>query len=52
MLRHIVDAHEGDNIKEIQRGMFIREFKRSAFEGQIDEAVSITREAKKHELLD
>ena len=31
--------------------MFIREFKRSAFERQIDKAVSITREAKKQELL-
>ena len=51
MLRHMLDKHEGVDFKDVQWGMFIVEYKRSAFERQIQEAVTIEKESKKCEIL-
>ena len=51
MLRHMVDKHEGEDFSKVHWGMFITRFKRSAFERQIDEAVTIDRESKESEIL-
>ena len=51
MLRHMVDKHGEKEFSEITWGMFIRDYKRSAFERQIDEAVTIERESKATEIL-
>ena len=46
MLKHQLDKHEHLDMKSVQWGMFILDFKRSAFERQISEAVTIHREAR------
>ena len=51
MLRHMVMSHEDEDFGEVQWGMTIISFKRSAFERQLDEAVTIAREASKGEIL-
>ena len=49
MLRHMVDKHENQDFSEIKWGMFITRYKRSTFERQIDEAVTITETARTSE---
>ena len=51
MLRHMLDRHMGKDFSEIKWGMFITKFKRSAFERQIDEAVTIETEARRNDIL-
>ena len=46
MLRHMLSAHENKDMSEIKWGMFITGYKRSAFDRQVEEAVSIEREFK------
>ena len=45
MLKHMLDKHEESDFSQVQWGMFILEFKRTAFERQIEEAVKIQQEA-------
>ena len=51
MLRHMLDKHEGVNMSNIKWDMFTKEYKRNAFERQIEEAVTIEREMRKSEIL-
>ena len=51
MLRHMLDQHEQEDFSSVKWGMEILEYKRSAFERQIKEAVLIQREAQKHHIL-
>ena len=51
MLRHMEDKHEHEDFSEGKWGMLITRYKRSAFERQIDEAVTIERESKNSEIL-
>ena len=51
MLRHLVDAHEGKDFKDVSWGMFIIKFMRTAFERQIEEAVTIQHRSKEKDLL-
>ena len=51
LLRHILDQHQGEELTEVKWGMKIIEFKKSAFERQIKEAVLIQQEAKNHTIL-
>ena len=51
MLRHMLDRHVGKDFSEIKWGMFITRFKKSAFERQIDEAVTIEAETKRNDIL-
>ena len=51
MLRHMLDRHKGEEFKEVRWGMFVVKFLRSAFERQIEEAVSIEKMAKTGEIL-
>ena len=51
MLRHIVYSHEGEAIEEIEFGMKILKYARSAFERQVEEAVLIQQERVSHNLL-
>ena len=51
MLRHVLDNHQGEEISEVRWGMEIIQFKRSAFERQIKEAVLIQQESEKHHIL-
>ena len=44
MLKHILAVHENKDMSEIEWGMSITSYKRSAFDRQIDEAVRIDRE--------
>ena len=46
MLRHMVLEHKGEDFGEVQWGMFVKKFLRSAFERQIEEAVEIEKESK------
>ena len=49
MLKHMISTHENEDFSEVQWGMFVLEFKRTAFERQISEAVKIQAEAEKTE---
>ena len=51
MLRHMVSDHEEEDFSKIQWGMFVLEFKRTAFDRQISEAVTIQKEAEKSSIL-
>ena len=51
MLRHVVDKHENENVEKVQWGMRIIKYMKSAFERQIEEAVTIERKAKEGEIL-
>ena len=51
MLKHMLDKHEDTDFSEVQWGMSILGKKRSAFERQITEAVTIMKESKKHDIL-
>ena len=51
LLRHILDQHQGEEITDVKWGMKVIEFKKSAFERQIKEAVLIQKEAKNHTIL-
>ena len=51
MLRHMLDKHEGVNMSNIKWGMFVKEYKRNAFERQIQEAVNIQHESNYQEIL-
>ena len=51
MLRHMLDQHEKEDFSAVKWGMEIIEYKRSAFECQIKEAVLIRRESKQHNIL-
>ena len=46
MLRHMVAVHEGEEFENIKWGMFILKYLRTAFERQIEEAVSIQKYAE------
>ena len=46
MLNHMVEEHYMEDFQDIRWGMFITRLMRSAFERQIEEAVSISREAQ------
>ena len=48
ILRHLVDAHEGEDFKDVKWGMFIIKFMRTAFERQIEEAVTIQHRSKEN----
>ena len=43
MLRHMLDLHEGEDMAKVKWGMKVLEYKRTAFERQIKEAVLIQR---------
>ena len=51
MLRHMVDKHRGEDFKEVKWGMFVVKYLRSAFERQIEEAVSIEQISNDREIL-
>ena len=51
LLRHIVQDHQHRDVGEIKWGMFIIEYKRTAFERQISEAVLIKETASKKKIL-
>ena len=51
MLRHHVTAHEGLEFEDVKWGMSILDYKRSAFERQLSEAVLITAEAAKNQKI-
>ena len=51
MLRHVVDKHEKENVENVQWGMTVLKYMKSAFERQIEEAVTIERKAKEGEIL-
>ena len=51
LLRHIVDKHENEEIEKVQWGMKVIKYMRSAFERQIEEAVTIERKAKEGDIL-
>ena len=51
MLKHMLDKHEEEEMKEVKWGMFILEYKRSAFERQISEAVNIQEESSNRNIL-
>ena len=46
MLKHMVDKHKGEDFNEVKWGMFVLKYLRSAFERQIEEAVTIERISK------
>ena len=41
ILGHVMQDHQQMNMEEVRWGMFIIKYKRTAFEGQIGEAVKI-----------
>ena len=47
----MVKDHYMEDFQTIKWGMFITRFMRTAFERQIEEAVSISREAENHTIL-
>ena len=49
MLRHMVQEHHMMDMKDVRWAMFILDFKRSAFERQISEAVTIQQVAQKNQ---
>ena len=49
MLRHMVQEHHMMDMKDVRWAMFILDFKRSAFERQISEAVAIQQVAQKNQ---
>ena len=51
LLRHKLDQHPDEDLEKIKWGMKVIEFKRTAFERQIKEAVLIERESKNHTIL-
>ena len=51
MLRHMIEKHEDEDFKDVQWGMFVLDYKRTAFERQIQEAVTIEHVAKKSDIL-
>ena len=51
MLRHIVEDHGDQEMDTIKWGMFIIEYKRTAFERQIGKAVKIQQTAKDKKIL-
>ena len=51
MLKHMLDKHEEEDMKDVKWGMFILEYKRSAFERQISEAVKIQEESSNRNIL-
>ena len=51
MLRHMVVEHKGEDFGDVQWGMFVKKFLRSAFERQIGEAVEIERESTSGNML-
>ena len=51
MLKPMLDRHEEIDIKDIQRGITIIDFKRVAFERQISEAVHIQKESCNKNIL-
>ena len=51
MLRHMLDLHEGEDLAKVKWGMKILEYKRTAFERQIKEAVLIQRISEHHTIL-
>ena len=51
MLKHMVEDHYLEDFEKVKWGMFITRFMRTAFERQIEEAVTITREAENNEIL-
>ena len=50
MLRHALDKHEGEKIKEIRFGMIVLQFTRTSFERQILESVTI-QQNRHHNIL-
>ena len=51
MLKHMLFQHENEDFSKVQWGMFILEYKKSAFERQISEAVTIEKVAKSSKIL-
>ena len=51
MLKHMLDKHEEEDMKDVKWGMFILEYKRLAFERQISEAVKIQEESSNRNIL-
>ena len=51
MLKHAVQEHSEEDLNEIRWGMFITEYKRTAFERQIGEAVKIREAAQTSNIL-
>ena len=51
LLRHILVQHPGGEMEKVEWGMKVIEFKKSAFERQIKEAVLIQQESMKHTIL-
>ena len=51
MLRHMVVEHKGEDFGDVQWGMFVKKFLRSAFVRQIEEAVEIERESTSGKML-
>ena len=43
MLKHMLSRHEGADMSQVKWGMFITSYKRTAFERQLEEAVTIER---------
>ena len=43
MLKHMLSKHEGNDMSQVKWGMFITSYKRTAFERQLEEAVTIER---------
>ena len=52
MLKHLLSEHEDQDMADVQWGMFVTSFKRSAFERQLEEAVLIDNEYRSnHKIL-
>ena len=48
MLRHALDRHEGEKMKEIRFGMIVLQFTKTSFERQILESVTIQQNRHHH----
>ena len=51
MLRHMLSKHENKDMSEIKWGMFVTGYIRSAFDRQVEEAVSIEREPNQNKTM-
>ena len=51
ILKHYVDKHENENMKDLKFGMRVVKEARSAFERQISESVHIQNQKRKHYIL-
>ena len=51
MLRHLVEVHPGEEFEDVKWGMFVLKYLRTAFDRQIEEAVTIHQGSDENQLL-